>query len=231
MSNIIEQWNNAAEKYAADQERSEYVESNKFVVMNRFKDLSGQKVLDLGCGYGNYAEYFRSIGAKTTGIDGSINLLNIARDKYPDVTFVLADLTKPIPLADGSFDLVFCNQVLMDIENIESVFAEIKRLLKPNGIFYYSIVHPAFYVGEWQKDANGFKSGKLISSYIETSTSVNYFWGETTHFHRPLSYYLNLAADIGFILRRTEEPKTYDGVTKSSDIPLFFFAEYIKAER
>ncbi len=231
MSNVIEQWNNAAEKYAADQERSGYVESNKCVVMNRFKDLSGQKVLDLGCGYGNYAEYFRSIGAKTTGIDGSTNLLNIARAKYPDVTFVLADLTKPIPLSDESFDLVFCNQVLMDIENIEFVFAEVKRLLKPNGIFYYSIVHPAFYSGEWQVDSNGFKNGKLVSSYIEPSISINHFWGETTHFHRPLSYYLNLAADTGFILRHTEEPKTYDGVTKNNNIPLFFFAEYIKAER
>ena len=54
--------------------------------------------------------------------------------------------------------------------------------------------------------------------------------GKTTHFHRPLSYYLNVACDVGLILVHVEEPITYDGKSKNKDLPLFFFAEYKKMD-
>ena len=52
MVNIIKQWNRAASKYMKGQEHSEFVESNKRVVQDRFKHFYGEKILDLGCGYG-----------------------------------------------------------------------------------------------------------------------------------------------------------------------------------
>ena len=92
---------------------------------------------------------------------------------------------------------------------------------------YYSIVHPAFYDSQWLKK-RGFNYAKAVSSYIEPYSFTNKFWGETEHFHRPLSYYLNVASAKGFILTHTEEPVSYDGKKKNKDIPLFFFAEYKK---
>lgn len=50
MKKLVDQWNKAAEKYTKDQEQSDFVESNKQIVKARFKDMTGQKVLDLGCG-------------------------------------------------------------------------------------------------------------------------------------------------------------------------------------
>ena len=119
---------------------------------------------------------------------------------------------------------------LFDIENIDFVFSECKRILKTGGILYYSIVHPAFYDCHWLKDAKGYKHAKVIDKYIKPYQLTNEFWGETEHFHRPLSHYLNIAAKNGFALKRTCEPVSYDGVNKNSDLPLFFFAEYIKEE-
>ena len=83
MQYIISQWNRAASKYAEDQECSEFVESNKRIVKARFEHFSGEKVLDLGCGYGVYTDYFRSIGADVVGIDGSEKMIEIARNRYP----------------------------------------------------------------------------------------------------------------------------------------------------
>ena len=137
---------------------------------------------------------------------------------------------QPLPFFSGSFEIVFCNQVLMDIENVECVFSESSRILKPGGVFWYSIVHPAFYLGDWQTDENGYQIGKLVTSYLTPEVSKNHFWGETMHFHRPLSYYLNAAADAGLILKHVEEPKAYDGKTKNDDLPLFLIAEYQKAK-
>lgn len=184
--------------------------------------------MDLGCGYGVYTNYFRTVNANAIGIDGSKEMLRLAREQYPDCHFQFADLSQPLPFSDNSFDLIFCNQVLMDIENIDLVFSECQRILKKDGIFYYAIVHPAFYDSEWIEDETHFKYAKIISNYIKPYQFKNTFWGETTHFHRSLSYYLNAASENGFMLVHTEEPVTYDGKTKTNDLPLFFIAEYKK---
>ena len=188
MKKLVDQWDKAAKKYTHDQEQSDFVESNKRVVKARFQDMSGQKVLDLGCGYGYYTDYFQNIGADVIGVDGSANMIDIASSRYENCTFEICDITEDLPYENESFDLIFCNQVLMDVESIEKVFSECYRILKPGGIFYYSIVHPAFYDSEWVKDKNGFCYGKTISSYIESYSFTNEFWGKTEHFHRSLSY-------------------------------------------
>ena len=224
---VISQWNDVAETYTENQEDSLFADANRAVVKARFQELHGKHVLDLGCGFGYFTDYFRSIGAEVVGIDGAQAMIDIAMKRYPESVFAVADITNPLPFEAGEFDIVFCNLVLMDIENIESIFAECNRVLAPGGIFYYSIVHPAFYKGEWKTDAEG-KTGKLITSYITPSESENHFWGSTKHFHRPLSYYLNLASEAGFMLVHSEEPRAYHEAAKNEDIPLFFFAEYRK---
>lgn len=87
MRDIIAQWNDAAQKYTEDQEQSEYVASNKAVVQKRFYNLKNKKVLDLGCGYGFYTNYFKSIGANVIGVDASKAMLALASQRYPSCDF------------------------------------------------------------------------------------------------------------------------------------------------
>ena len=110
MQDIISQWNRAAAKYTEDQECSEFVESNKRIVKARFEYFSGEKVLDLGCGYGVYAEYFRSIGGDVIGVDGSEKMIEIARKRYSDIDFSIMDITAPFTFEKDQFDVVFSNQ-------------------------------------------------------------------------------------------------------------------------
>lgn len=230
MNEIINQWNNAASKFAEEQEESEFAENNKKVVKNRFAHFDGEKILDLGCGYGFYTDYFRSIGANATGVDGSEKMIAIAQERYPLSDFSVMDITSPLAFENSQFDIIFSNQVFMDLEDIDIVFSECRRILKPNGILYYSVVHPAFYDCHWLKDENGYRYAKAIDKYIEPYQSTNEFWGETAHFHRSFSYYLNIAAQNGFTLKQALEPVSYDGINKNKDLPLFFFAEYLKSE-
>lgn len=88
-------------------------------------------------------------------------MLSIARDLYPLCTFEYADIEKPLVYSDNEYDIVFCNQVLMDIENLDNIIKETYRITKYNGTFFMSIVHPAFYDCEWDKDQTGFKKEKL----------------------------------------------------------------------
>lgn len=77
-------------------------------------------------------------------------------------------------------------------------------------------------------DCNEDGYAKSISAYLTPYKSKNDYWGETAHYHRSFSYYLNSASTVGFILAHTEEPTGYEPSKKNSDLPLFFFAEYKK---
>ncbi len=200
MQDVIQQWDNAAAAFSEDQERSEFADSNKSVIEERFRRLNGERVLDLGCGYGWYTDFFTRNGADAVGVDGSEKMIAIAQERYPNLDFTLANIEKSLPFA---------------------------RVLKENGVFYFGIVHPCFYDCKWLKDEKGYRYAKAMERYISSYRLTNEFWG-TAHFHRPLSFYLNSAAKHGLTLKEVCEPVSYDGVTKNNDLPLFFFAEFYK---
>lgn len=225
---MIRQWDKAAHLFCDYQETSEYAKLNKEIVMKRFSSLQNKKVLDLGCGYGWYSNYFSKIGAKVIGCDGSIEMLKLARKKYPNIQFEYMDIEDRLNIQDNSFDIVFSNQVLMDIKNIPHLIKEVHRILKKHGIFYVSIVHPAFYDGEWLSDEKGFKKSKIIEKYLSEYSFDNEFWGKTRHYHRTISFYLNTISDAHFRLICLQEPPVYDNVNKSQEIPLFLFMEFEK---
>ena len=224
----IDQWNNAAATYASDQEQSAFVALNKRIVAQRFADLSGASVLDLGCGYGVYSDYFASVGARVVGVDGAVEMLRLARARYPHVAFEQVDILQPLPFAGEQFDLVFCNQVLMDVNPIEPLLREIGRVLRPGGVFFMGVVHPAFFDAHWQCDADGYRRRKIMERYLSEYHLDNPFWGCTRHYHRPLSAYFNACADAGLRLCHMQEPVSYDGITKTQEFPLFLFAEFRK---
>ena len=94
---VLKQWDNAAELFALEQEQSEFSQVNKRVVKERFISLQNQTLLDLGCGYGWYTNYFAETGADVTGCDGSGRMLEIARRTYPEIHFQQVDILGKLP--------------------------------------------------------------------------------------------------------------------------------------
>ena len=231
MRSTIDQWNRAAACYSEDQERSAFAAANRKVVEQRFSAVSGLRILDLGCGDGWYSGMLAAKGADVTGCDGSEAMLALAQSKHPNCRFFQQDITKPLEISANSFDIVLCNQVLMDIDPFEPAINEAARVLKPSGVLWLSIVHPAFYDGRWSADDSGFKDRVCISRYLSEYSFENTFWGETRHYHRPLSRYLNAAAKAGLLLANIEEPEAYDGIRKTKEIPLFINAEFKKPQQ
>lgn len=224
----LQQWDAAAEAYEAEQQKSAYARCNFEIVARRFTALPGAKVLDAPCGGGRFSKYFSSVGAQVTGCDGSQQMLRHARQAAPGCRFDCTDLTKPLPYQSGEFELVFCNLVLMDLDPIDGLLAGFYRVLRPGGLFYVSLVHPAFFGGSWEMDAAGKKVAKCISRYRTSYRYTNRFWGETAQFHRPLSFYFNLAACCGFSLKSVQEPQSEDDIIATGELPLFLFLEYEK---
>ncbi len=97
---------------------------------------AGYKILDLCTGTGDLAGMLNENypQANIIGVDFSENMLNIARDKHPEIEFIQADCTK-LPFGDNSFDLCVISFGLRNIENMSKAVEEIYRVLKKSGVF------------------------------------------------------------------------------------------------
>jgi SAM-dependent methyltransferase len=97
-------------------------------------------VADIGCGSGREVAFLAANGFEAVGYDASDALLEQARLRYPAHTFRTGALPVLPGIADGSFDNVLCETVIMHLRRPQ-ILASIRRLiaiLKPAGILYLS---------------------------------------------------------------------------------------------
>jgi SAM-dependent methyltransferase len=99
------------------------------------------RVLDLGCGAGDSVDLFRSLDpdVRWTGADIERSP-EVAQRTRTDADFVTFDGER-LPFADGSFDLVYCKQVLEHVRHPRPLLAEVARVLAPGGTLAGSTSH------------------------------------------------------------------------------------------
>lgn len=104
--------------------------------------LTQHVVLDLGAGCGNVAQMnFRGRCAAVCGLDPDPSVLD---NPYLDLAKVGSG--EAIPWPDSSFDVVFSDNVLEHLADPARVFAEIRRVLKPGGVFLFKTPNQFHYV-------------------------------------------------------------------------------------
>lgn len=96
-----------------------------------------EQILDLGCGPGGLIPYLLNKSKLVVGLDNSPKMIEQAQITYgknPSVKLINAPL-EDIPLADHSCDAVVASMVLHHISHPPTVLEEVRRVLKPGGIF------------------------------------------------------------------------------------------------
>jgi 2-polyprenyl-3-methyl-5-hydroxy-6-metoxy-1,4-benzoquinol methylase len=195
-------------------------------VYRLLKPLEGNNILDVACGEGNVARHLAKNGADVTGIDIS-KLLDFAIERENKeklgIKYLFLNAEKLAnEFAEASFDKVVCNMALMDIENYKSTIQQISHVLKEEGIFVFSITHPAF---AWPactsfrvprgSQRNEDKVRIVLDYFDERPTLIDYGHESlSVQFPRPISSYLNELTKNNLILLEMSEPKASEELVK-----------------
>ncbi|MEW6404758.1 MAG: class I SAM-dependent methyltransferase, partial [Chloroflexota bacterium] len=188
------------------------------------KPLGGQHILDIACGNGLTTRKLAELGAQVTAFDFSANLIELAKarsTRYSELiscqTIDATDESALLALGENRFDAALCNMALFDMADLEPLFRSLPKLLKPGGIFVFSITHPAFnnasamHVAEEVDDEGTIKTiysvkiSRYITPYHQRGLALYSQPKPQVYFERPLQYYLNLGFQNGFVLDGFEE--------------------------
>lgn len=189
IQNAYDEW---AEIY--DTNHNPTQDLNATTIRQESLPLSGQRILEIGCGTGMNTQYLAEKGKEVTGIDFSEEMLAVARErvKTENVQFAIRDITKPWNFDNGSFDLVVANLVLEHVEYLPHIFREAVQVLDTGGTFYIAELHPFKQLRQLQAKYVSKKTGKevLVDAFIHST-----------------SEYVNEAISAGFNLKWMRELK------------------------
>jgi len=200
-------------------------------VLASFLDVQPDSaILDIACGNGLTSRRLAALGAKVTAFDFSANLIEMAKARPNPgsrINYHVLDATNEaqlLSLGERKFDSALSNMALFDMPEIEPLFKTLSKLLKPNGVFAFSLMHPAFnnpsaalMAEEWDDgEINTRYAVKIVRYMTQFQSSGNALRNQPKpqlYFHRPVKDYLNLAFQYGFIL------DGFDERSFSADVP------------
>jgi 2-polyprenyl-3-methyl-5-hydroxy-6-metoxy-1,4-benzoquinol methylase len=188
-------------------------------------DLNGKKVLDAGCGEGRSSRNLTHKGAKVVGVDLSSRMIALAQreeEREPlGIEYRQASFSDLSIFEDGSFETVVSMMALMDAPDFTGAAKEFFRVLRPGGMFAFSVIHPCFYTRGlgYVRDGKGRRIKLTVCDYFADAPVVER-WRfpaqedakESAYFGVPrfpytLSHYVNGLIGAGFVPTGIMEPR------------------------
>ncbi len=182
----------------------------------------GERLLDIACGNGLTSRRLANAETSVTAFDGSAAMIALARERPgpSNIDYRVIDVTDRealLGLGAGAFDGGLCNMALMDIADIDPLMSALADLLRPNGRFVFSVLHPCFnnpatiQMGE-PEDRNGtlvttysVKIPRYVTPFTQVGVAMDGQPVPHPYFHRPLSLLLAPGLAAGLVLDGVEE--------------------------
>ena len=141
--------------------------------LNLLGDVSGKKVIEVGCGAAQNSIFLAKKGAKVTALDFSEKQIEIGRElsraENVPLDFVLGDFVRLEDyISCKDYDLALSAYALQyspSLDSLLKVFSGINKILKKGGILVFSFDHPLRLCGSWDLDRNYF----VINNYFDRS--------------------------------------------------------------
>jgi ubiquinone/menaquinone biosynthesis C-methylase UbiE len=178
------------------------------------EDLTGHRVLDLGCGEGIVARGVAARGARVVGIDPSARMIEHARAAGTGgpgaVSYAVDDGCVLGTVAAGSVDWVTAGLSLNNVPDLDAALLAVRRVLARPGRLVLTLPHPCFEAphASWTRPADG-PARRVVGDYLAEG-----FWRSDNregarragNQHRTLSTYLTALVRHGYALEAVTEP-------------------------
>lgn len=169
--------------------------------------ISGDYVLDIGCGCGIDIKLLNEFDSNISGvgIDFSQTAINIARKVVDGTKWDLKCVDFRQYTNDRKFDIIIFSMLIMHYNDIRPVFHKLKELLAPNGKILVVTNNPYVVANEFNICYNLTRSTEYTHRFVFTETDVKY----VTKFLHPINDYINKAAEEHLRLVRMLEISSY----------------------
>jgi len=168
-------------------------------ILDSLGPANGRVALDAACGTGRLTSLLVERGYGVVGVDGSSEMLDIARSRFPDGDWRDGDL-HALPVEDGSVDVVLTGLALAHVPSLEPVFEEFARVLRPGGHLVVSDTHHEVIL-----------RGSIVKAVGPAGEP-----GFVRTYRHAIGDFLRAALPRGFDVRRCEEP----GRVRQRDEPI-----------
>jgi ubiquinone/menaquinone biosynthesis C-methylase UbiE len=128
-----------------------------------------QCALDVGCGEGRFCRLLKSAGVTVTGIDPTVRLLDVARQRDPTGDYRIG-VAERLEFESESFDLVVSYVTLVDIVDFRTAIREMARVLKPGGSLLVANLAGFISAGAaqgWVRDEAGRRLHFPVDRYLD----------------------------------------------------------------
>ena len=101
----------------------------------------GDRVLDVGCGAGEFSAALLDAGARPVAIDVAREALRRARERAPGLDARLWVAGEPLPVDDNAVDVVWAGEVIEHVADVAPWLSELRRVLRPRGTLLLTTPH------------------------------------------------------------------------------------------
>ena len=214
--------------------RRDYVFARqKELVLDLIVPLSGERILDVGCGTGNNFQFFREKWCSLTGVDSSGEKLEIARQKYGDRAEFILGQAQNLPFSDDEFDIVTIINFLEIADNPRKVVEEAIRVCR--GRVFIGFLNNYSFVGTKQRlkeifgfplsqEMRFFSFPEIRNMVVDSAGDTAIKWGSVVYFpgivydffeeleemfpvrKNPFGAFIGLTFPVKYIYRTAQSP-------------------------
>lgn len=163
-------------------------------------ELAVGAALDAACGTGRFASHLVARGHQVVGVDGSPDMLDVARRRVPTAEFLLGEV-EALPVADDSVDVVTCGLALSHLPSLGAAMLEFARVLRPGGHLVISDV----------------SAGLILRGSVVQALGPAGEPGLVPTFRHSIGDYLQAALSAGLEVRQYEEQFLQDHESAPDD--------------
>lgn len=216
---------------AKNNEWSVLLTPTKPVPKKWFCEMKSAEILGLASGGGQQMPIFTALGAKCTVLDYSEKQLlreqEVAKRENYEIKTVKADMTKPLPFEDESFDLIFHPVSNCYVEDVLLIWKECYRALKKGGILLAGLDNGMNYIFNDEETMvtrklpfNPLKDEQLYEESIKKN------WG--IQFSHSIEEQIGGQLQAGFILTDIYQDTNGSGRLHEFNVPTFYATRAVK---